>query len=453
MKNKLLLSFLFSLILNSNFVFAQEAPKLADQIVAQVNDHIILKSEIDRGVADYINQARVSNQPIEFSEELWYTFLENEIDKYVVLEQARLDSVTVSDDKVNREMDNRVQSLVQRAGSEKAVEEAFGKSILQLKVDFREDFRQQMVNSKMRQLKISEIEVTRPEVQQFFNSIPEDSLPTIPEQVALSQIVIIPPPLENADSEAYEFAQQLRDSIVTHGKSIEELAKRHSDGPSGKNGGLIQMTALDMFVSEYSAAAAALEPGEISKVVKTQFGYHIIRLNKRVGDEIETNQILIKVDDESLDDEYAIDRLNTIRDSLLSNEELDFAQVARALSEDPNSANRGGKLFDPQTGERLIPLNRLDPALYRIVLLMDEPGQISKPKEFETGNTGKAFRIVRLDRQIPEHEANIKQDYDRIKQITLQQKQVRLMQEWIQNLRDKFYIEYKIPVPGKETTP
>ncbi len=121
------------------------------------------------------------------------------------------------------------------------------------------------------------------------------------------------------------------------------------------------------------------------------------------------------------------------------------------MSEDPNTANRGGKILNPQTGERLIALNQLDPALYRIALLMDEPGQISEPKSFNTNAGNKAYRIVKLDRQIPEHIANLEQDYERIKNIALQQKQAREMQEWIDDLREQFYIEYKIPVPEKES--
>lgn len=453
MKNKLsVFSLLFLLTLLPFSLSAQQA-ETADRIVAHVNDHIILKSDVDLGVSDYLNQARVQQgQDIPFSKDLWYGYLESQIDSYVLLEQAKLDSITVTDEEVDIQMDQRVNQLIQREGSEEALEQAFGKSILQLKADFREEFREQIIATRVRQQKLAEITITRPEVQEFFNRIPNDSLPTIPEQVSLSQIVIVPPPKDNAEESALSFARSLRDSILTHGKTIEELARRHSDGPSGKNGGLIPLTPLDQFVSEYSAAASALNPGGISKVVKTQFGYHIIRLNKRVGDQIETNQILIRINDSELDDNFAVDRLNAIRDSLQADSDADFARAAKKLSEDPNTANAGGKLFDPQTGERLIPLNRLDPAMYRIVLLMDEEGEISEPKPFEAPNTssGKAYRIVRLDKQIPEHVASMEQDYERIKRIALQQKQQEKMQEWIKNLRDKFYIEYKIPVPGKD---
>jgi len=443
---------LISLLLTSGLQAQQK--QIADRIVAHVNDNIVLKSEIDQSVADYMRQSQVQGQQVQFSRELWFNFLESAIDNYVLLEKAQIDSIVVSDDEVQLRMDQRIRELTARAGSEQALEETFGKSILQLKADFREDFRQQMITSRVQQGKMQSISITRPEVNQFFENIPTDSLPTIPEQVSLSQIVILPPAKDNAKANAYEFAKQLRDSILVHGKSIEELARRHSDDQgSGRNGGLLPLMSLDELVSEYSAAASALQPGGISKVVETQFGYHIIKLNRRVGDRIETNHILITIDNEELDDDYAVNRLNTVRDSIMNNLEVKFPAVARELSEDEATANLGGKIFDPQSGERLIALNRLDPAMYRIVLLMDEVGYISEPKSFTLrGQNKKAYRIVRLDRQIPEHIANLEQDYERIKSIALQQKQYRVMQSWMKDLRDEIYIEYKIDVPGKENS-
>ncbi|MEQ8525532.1 peptidylprolyl isomerase [Gracilimonas sp.] len=456
MKNKYVFIPLLFLALIFTFNTQAQQRQLADQIVAHVNDNIILKSEIDQSVADYIRQSRVQQQgqPVQFSRELWFNFLESAIDNYVLLEKAQIDSITVSEEEVELRMDQRIQQLIGQAGSEQALEQAFGKSLLQLKADFRSDFREQMITSKVQQQKMQSISITRPEVNEFFESIPKDSLPTIPEQVALSQIVIIPPAKGDAEQQAFKFAQQLRDSIVTHGKSIEELARRHSDDRgSAQRGGLLPLMGLDELVSEYSAAASALQPGGISKVVETQFGYHVIRLNRRMGDQIETNHILISVDSDELDEEFAVNRLNAIRDSIMANEDVKFSEVARKLSEDPSTSNLGGKIFDPQSGERLIPLNRLDPAMYRVVLLMDEEGYISEPKSFNLQSQNKkAYRIVRLDRQIPEHIANLKQDYERIKSIALQQKQIRIMQKWMRDLREDIYVEYKIDVPQMENS-
>ncbi len=445
MKNYILLSLLLLLVAGN--VTAQTTPQAADQIVAIVNNHAILKSDVDQGVADYLRQAQFSQQEIPFTKELWYTFLESEIDNYVLLEKAKLDSITIPDDKVNRQMDLRVQQLIQRAGSEQALEQAFGKSIIQLKADFREDFRNQLIAEMVPQQKLSTIKVTRPEVLEFFNSIPTDSLPTIPEQVALSHIVVLPPPKADATDGAYKLAETLRDSIINHGVSIEEIAKRHSTDGTATNGGLLPMMSLNDLVSEFSAAASALKPGDISEVVKTEFGYHIIRLNKRVGDQIETNHVLIKVDVNQLDDQYAINKLNAIRDSLLSKPDAKFSEFAKRNSEDPSTAQSGGKIVDPQSGERLIPLTRLDPTLYRVVLLMDEVGQISEPKQFNpnNANSGKGFRIIRLDNQIPEHVASFDLDYERLKKITMQQKQAKVYKDWLNELRNEFYIEYRIP--------
>lgn len=435
----------------SSFVHAQNLQP-TDQIVALVNSHVILKSDVDSDVANYLRQAQSYGNPVQFSEDLWYQFLDASIENFILVEKARVDSLTIPIDRVNRQMDQRVDQLIQRAGSEQALEQIFGKSILQLKDEFREDFTEQMLTEMVRQNKFNSITITRPEVKEFFESIPKDSLPTIPEQIALSQIVILPPAKDDARETARLFAETLRDSALNHGKTIEELARRHSDGPSGPRGGLLPMMALGDLVSEYSAAASAMQPGQVSSVVETEFGFHVIQLIKRVGDQIETRHILISVDASELDDDFAINRLNEIRDSLVTDSELSFSAFAQRVSEDPNTKLAGGKILDPQTGERLIPLNRLDPALYRIALLMDEEGAISEPRPFNpnNANAGKAYRIVRLDRQIPEHVANFEQDYDRLKAIALQQKQFQEYTDWIEELKSDFYIEYRIPMPNTE---
>lgn len=425
----------------------------ADQIVAVVNDQIILKSDIDADVSAYIRQAQQYGQELQFSEQLWYDFLNASIENYLLIEFARIDSITVPDERVNRQMDQRVQQLVQQAGSEQALERAFGKSVIQLKEEFRKDFREQMLTEMVRQTKFSAVSVTRPEVQEFFNSIPTDSLPTIPEQVSLSQIVILPPAKKDARDAAFKFAQQLRDSVINHGKTVEELARRHSTGPSAPRGGLLPMMGLNELVSEYSAAASALQPGQISEVVETEFGFHVIELIRRVGDQIETRHILISVDSEELDDDFAIQRLTEIADSIRTIDEVTFPMMARFRSEDPITKATGGRILDPQSGERLIPLSRLDPSLYRIVLLMDEVGTISEPKPFNlnSGTGGKAYRIVKLDQQVPEHIANMDQDYERLKSIALQRKQMAEYAKWMEDFKKEMYIEYRIPMPEEAT--
>ncbi len=423
--------------------------QVSDRIVAIVNDRIVLKSDVDNEVANFLRQAEIEGSDLTFSEDLWYSALQSMVDNYVLLEKAEIDSIVVSDDMVSRQMDERINQLIRQAGSEQALEEAFGQSLIQIRADFREQFREQLVAQMVQQQKMSKISITRPEVEEFFNQIPEDSRPVIPEQVTVSQIVVIPDPLEDAREEAFSKAQALRDSIVTYGKDFEEMARLYSDDATSQRGGLIPMMPLDDLVSNYSAAASALEPGGISEVVRTEFGYHVIRLNRRSGDSIETNHILIRIDQGQIDEQAAIDKLEAIRDSVM-NHGKSFADMARRHSDDEETRMTGGRIVNPQTGERMMQMSNLEPALYRIVLLLDEEGQISEPRSYTPrgrSSDRRAFRIVRLDRHIPEHRANLKDDYDRIREIALNQKRQERMAKWIDEIRDEVYIEFKISMP------
>jgi len=447
LKSFLLLFFSTTITLSA---FAQQSKNTTDKIVAIVNDRIVLKSDVDAEVVNYLRQAELENAEVSFSEELWYSALQSMVDNYVLLEKAVIDSVVVGDDMVNRQMDMRINEMVRQAGSERALERAFDKSLIQIRADFREQFREQLTASQVQETKMRSINITRPEVEEFFNSIPESQIPTIPEQVGVSQIVVVPPPLEDAQNEAFELADAIRDSIVNHGESFEEMARKYSEDGSSRRGGLLPLMPMDDLVANYSAAASALEEGGISEVVETQFGFHVIRLNQRVGDNIETNHILIKMDEGQVDEQYAIDRLTAIRDSVL-NHDKNFADMAREYSEDEATKSFGGRVVDNQTGRRLIAINQLEPSLYRIVLLLEDEGEISEPRPYNPSqqDVSRAFRIVRLDRHIPEHTASLEQDYDRIEQLALQQKRARIMSEWIEELREEVYVEFKIPIPDE----
>lgn len=421
-----------------------------DQIVAVVNDHTILESEVDQRVRQYLYQRQQNRLPVKFSEELWYSMLNGIVEQYVLLDHAAIDSVVVSDDQVDMRIDMRIQQIVQQVGSRDALEEQLGKSLLEVKAELREQYRRELIINQYRSQKLTPVEVTRPEVIEFYNQIPADSLPEVPEQVAISQIVAVPSPNEKAEEQAFQLAKALRDSIINYGKSIEELARKYSDGPAAENGGKLPLTSINDLVPPYAAAAAALEPGEISKVVKTEFGYHVIRLNERRGDMIDTNHILITIDENSYNDQEAVDKLTAIRDSVMSNPDVTFEEVARKKSEDPNTSDQGGQILQPDTGARLLTLQQLNPSLYRIVLLLEE-GQISEPKPFNIGqanNTRPAYRIVRLDEQIPAHTASLETDYKLIKNFALSQKRNRVMLEWMNKLKKDIYIDYKIPVPS-----
>ncbi|MEX1011120.1 MAG: peptidylprolyl isomerase [Balneolaceae bacterium] len=438
------------LMMSAQLLTAQSSETAySDRIVAVVNDRILLKSDIDRQVAETMREWEMQyNQAVPFTEQLWFSVLESAIDNYVLIEQAAIDSVVVTDDQVNRMMDQRINELIEMAGSETALEQALGQSIIELRSEFRETFRDEAIAQRMREIQHGRINITRPEVVAFFEQIPPDSLPEIPEQVALSQIVSVPPPLQQARTDVIDKLASIRDSIVVHGASFEEMARRYSTGPTAPNGGLIPLIPIEDLVPEYSAAAAALAPGEVSEIVETAFGFHLIRLNRRVGDQIETNNLLIAIDEAQLDEEWAIEHLSTIRDSILTHGS-DFRTMARRHSDDEYTRTWGGRIIERQSERHLLPLNQLDASLYGIALLLDEEGDISEPRPFNLqGPTEqRAFRIVKLDRLVPEHILNLEQDYEQIRRSALNQKSDRIMRAWLSELRENIYVAYKIAVP------
>ncbi|MCH8566966.1 MAG: peptidylprolyl isomerase [Balneolales bacterium] len=419
--------------------------QVLDKIVAVVNDQIILKSDIDARVTEFLSMRR----GIEFSEELWFDVLENVIDNNVLYEQARLDSVIVSEDQVSRAMDERIRQLIAQVGSERALEEALGQSLVQVRNDFRDQFRREMKIQQRREMKERSIRITRPEVEAFFNRIPQDSLPVIPETVELSQIIIFPPQRGEAERIARQKAEALRDSVLNHDVPFEDIARRHSQGAGANRGGLIPLMPINDLVAEYAAAASALQPGGISEVVRTRAGFHVIRLNRRAGDQIETSQILITVDEEQLDEDFAINKLTAIRDSVLTHE-VRFSDLARRHSDDRNSAVTGGRIINQQTGQRRLAVEELEPSLYRAIINLQDTGDITEPARFtfRDGNQSRpAFRIIRMNSRIEEHTANLEMDFDIIRNIALQEKRMNTMMDWIQELRREMYIEYRIHSP------
>ncbi|AXJ00889.1 periplasmic chaperone for outer membrane proteins SurA [Cyclonatronum proteinivorum] len=446
MRNQLFLTAFVLLLTAAAFTNAQaQQRQVLDKIVAVVNDQIILKSEVDEQIGEILSARR----DMQFSEELWFEVLENIIDNNVMYEQAKIDSIVVTPDEVNRVMDQRIQQLIGQAGSEQALEQAMGQSLIQVRADYRDRFRRDMMVDRLRQQKLRSVRITRPEVVAFFNSIPADSLPVVPETVELSHIVAIPPVFDEAEVAARQFAESLRDSLLNHGADFETFARRYSSGPGANRGGLIPMLPLSDLVPEYAAAASALEPGGISQVVRTNAGFHIIRLNRRSGDQIETNQILIQVQEEQVDENFAIERLTAIRDSVLVHGKT-FPQMARRHSEDPETSPTGGRIINQQTGQRRLAVDELEPALYRAIINLEGEGDITEPIRYtlRSGqNRQPAFRIIRLNNRIPEHVANLDIDYDIIRNIALQDKQMRELSRWIQNIREDMFIEYRIASP------
>lgn len=410
------------LVLFTGIAFGQSKPVL-DEIAAVVGNQIILKSELDYQVqlAAYQNKMNPDNP------QLRHRILEAMIDDKLIYTQAVLDSVTVTDGEVNRQLEQRIQNLISQIGSKEKVEQIYGMSISKIRNEFRSDMRKQLMIEKEKEDKFGDLKVSPLEVRQFYEDY-KDSLQEVPEEVTLSHIFISPKPSEKAKHEAYAKAEALLDSLK-HGASFAELAKKYSQDPgSAPDGGDLGWASRGQFVPAFEHAVYALKPGQISGIVETQFGYHIIQLLQRRGDMVHARHILIKIPILPSDDDSVIAFLDTLREHALHG--ASFAVLAREFSQDKNTNDLGGDLGT-------VSIDQLEPSFRKTVDTL-KVGEISRPVRVDVGNSH-GYHIVYLRNRIPAHKINLNQDYERLKKMALTMKQNEAYRKWIAQLKKQVY--------------
>jgi len=412
--------------------------KVLDEIVAVVGDKIILRSEVDGFVSGVVQQ-----QKVPYSKELWTNALNQLINEKVLSIHAKRDTtIQVSDDQVDQSLDQRIQQMEAQLGSEGRLEELYGKSVVEIKADLKDDFKDQMLADQFRTRKTRKIKVTPSEVQDWFNQFPTDSLPTFPNVVRVEHIVKFPAVSAAAREEANEIISSIRDSVVVGGASFEEMARLFSDDPgSAKKGGHYESMRLQDVVPEFAAVASRIPIGEISQVFETQFGLHILRVNKRVGDVIDYNHILIAFDKSKADPTEAIAELKAIRDSIITYK-IPFELMARRHSDEKSSAQMGGRVLDPSSGERDLIIEALGPRWKKTLATM-KVGDISEPEEVDLLDGRRAYHIVLLQKRVASHRVDINTDYEMIEQYALRDKQNKVLAKWLKVLRNDVYVEIR----------
>ena len=315
-----------------------------DEIVAVVDDDIVLRSEVDGLVQNMAQQQ--NTQP---TDRMWIQALNQVVNQQVLASQARQDTtIQVSDQQVEQAMDRQIGQMMQQVGGEEQLEQMYGQSLLQIREDLREDFRNQLLAQRMQQQRMQSVRITPSEVEAWFRQFPEEELPELPDIVRLAHIVKYPAVSEAAQQEAREIVSSIRDSIVVGGADLEDMARQFSeDQGSARQGGRYPDYEIGDLVPEFGAVAARLPIGEISEPFRTQFGFHIMRVNSRRGDQVDFNHILIQVDERSADIQPAVAFLSTIRDSIVTHNQP-FDRMARRHSEEERSAEFGGRVLDPQ---------------------------------------------------------------------------------------------------------
>lgn len=433
-----LLLLLFLTICPVKQAAAQSDEEVIDEIVAVVGEYIVLKSEVDGIVLRFLQQ-----QQMDYSGQLWLTALNQLIDQRVLAIHAKRDTnIVVSDDQVEQALDQRISQITAQMGGVSQLEQIYGKSTLEIRSDLREDLRDQLLADQFQGQKISGIKTTPSEIREWFQQFPTDSLPTIPETVRLSHIVRYPKLSEEAKDYARELVTSIRDSVLAGSFTLEEAAAAFSqDEGSKSNGGRYEASRLRELVPEFAAVASRAEIGNLSQVFESPYGFHVLRVNDRKGDVVDFNHVLIQIDEDKSDPTEAIDLLTQVRDSILSNN-MPFELMARRHSEEEISNKLGGRVLNYSTGERDLPLEALN-FTWRTTINRIEPGEISEPAEVELLDGKKAYHIIRLQRRVPEHKVDIETDYERIESLALQDKQNRVLGNWLQELRQDVYIEMR----------
>ncbi len=406
-----------------------------DGIVAVVGSRVILRSDVEALALQVARGQAVGDDARRQA-------LDDLITQEVFVEHAGRDTtVVVSPDEVNDALDQRTEALIAQLGGEEQVVELYGRSVNQIREDFRNQVRDQLLAQTFQRRKYFQIRITPQEVRQWFGAIPADSLPAVPELVRLAHVVRFPAVDPRARAAARATIDAVRDSVASGAASIEAMAGRYSEDPgSAQRGGRYERVGIRDLVPEFGAIAATLEPGELSQVFETQFGFHVMRLNERLGDAVDFNHVLVRIDASQTDPSAALATLSVVRDSVLAGGS--FPRLAKAFSEDETSAARGGNVTVPQTGERDLRYEALSPAWHAAIDTL-EIGEVSRPAEVDLLDGRDAYHIVLLQKRTPAHAMTLETDYPLIEEFALQEKRQREMAEWIAELRDDVYIAIK----------
>ena len=422
------LKILSILILIVGHLFAQAG--VIDKVVAVVDNEIILQSELDFQASVYASQRGMDPK----SPELRTQLLNAMIDEKLVYAQAELDSITVTDAEVAQRIEYQIQVLKQQYGSEASIEKMYGMSLEKIKRELRDDVRKNLMVQRLREKNFAPVEASRREVEEFYQNY-KDSLGMIPEKLRIFHIFRNPKTTDRLKKQYQDFARAVLDSIK-QGASFEEMAKKYSEDPGSKAyGGDLGFVKKGVFYPQFEAAAYALEVGQLSDVVETPVGYHIIELLERRGESIHTRHILFKFKTDEGADLEAIEFLTELRDSVV-NEVNTFQYYAKRYSEDKETAPFSGDLGT-------FYLNQLDKNLLDVVSKLKQ-GEISFPKRIDYAQGIYGYHIVYLQSRVPQHPASLEEDYAELKRLADEYKKQKQYETWVASLRDKIYWEVRL---------
>ncbi len=423
------------LLMAMTSVFAQAPKEKVDGVVGVVGDFVILDSDID---LEYI---QLKARGVDTNQITRCELFGKQLEDKLYAHQAIQDSIIVTDAEVNSFMDQQIDAMVEQVGSLDKVIAFYRKKNVD---DFRSYFFDIIKNNKlteqMQKKIIDGVEITPEEVRNFFKEIPQDEIPTFGAEVEVAQIVVKPVVSEEEKQKVVDKLRQIRQEVID-GSSFFSKAVLFSEDPgSSSNGGFYKMNRKTPFVKEFKDVAFSLDEGEISEPFETEFGYHIIMVEKIKGQEVELRHILIapKYTNEALKE--AKEKIELIRSKIMNNE-ISFSDAAKSSSDEKETRNNGGVLLNPRTLEPRFELTKMDPALYGQISSLKD-GEISQPilSDNQQGG-GKFYKIITVNNRTEEHKADFAQDYLKIKELALRDKQIKTIGKWTEEKIAETYIK------------
>jgi len=431
--NKLIKAISFSFILTLfSITVCTAQDNVVDNIIAVVGDKVILKSDLENKFMIMQQQAYDTG-----GKDLKSSIFEDLLVEKLMLSQAKIDSISAEPKEVNSQLDRKLQNFIQRIGSEEKLEDYFKKTISEIKRDFYDDTKNDIIKQKMQSEIAKNVSVTPAQVREFYRTFPKDSLPMMPALVEIAQIIKQPKASLEEKNKVRTRLKKFRKQII-EGKSFSTLAVLYSEDPgSAQRGGELGYMPVTSFVPEFANEAANLKQGKISKIIETEYGFHILELIDRKGDKLNLRHILIKPKVSEKIRQSAKNILDSIANTIRS-KKMNFTDAAFYTSDDKDTRNNGGLLVNPYTGNSKFEKDALPPSISKNIQNL-KLNEISDPFLDVQSGTEK-YLIVKIISEVKEHKANIDDDWTVFENILIQKKQSKILKKWITKKQKTTYV-------------
>lgn len=427
-------AFISSLFLLVATAQGQPKPVVADKIVAVVGDKIILKSDIENSIVD------MQRQGVEIPANAHCMILEQAMAIKALVLQAQKDSLPVTDEEVDADIDNRIRSFINQYGSTEELEKIAGKSVYQLKEDFKEPIRDQMLSRAMRNKIVEDIRITPNEVKAFFEKIPKDSLFFYESEVEVSQIVLYPKASRDAEEYCIQQLKEFKQQIESGAKDFKTVASIYTMDPGSKEtGGQYEINRNQKDLDPtWLSKAFTLKEGQVSNPFKTRFGYHILQLVSRAGDDAVVRHILLIPQVSSIEVKAGTEKLDSVRNLLVAGK-MQFGEAVSKFSDDEASKFNAGQISG-RDGGNYVTIDELDKDM--VAMMKDlKVGEYSQPVSFTDERGRKGLRIVYLKSRTEPHRENMKDDYSRIANRALEEKKNDALEKWFVKKIPTYFIK------------